>query len=107
MAFDVNGVLHVANMGADEILALPDRDGNGVQEQATGLRTGGDGNVQVHVRHEVENQYQAMLPEPIPRDDALFRIRPDIRRIPVKSVGHMPQRDGIVSERDGRLHLQR
>ena len=33
MAFDDNGVLHVANMGAREILALPDRDGDGVADE--------------------------------------------------------------------------
>jgi glucose/arabinose dehydrogenase len=39
MAFDDNGVLHVANMGADEILALPDRDGNGVADEAIVVAT--------------------------------------------------------------------
>jgi len=33
MAFDDNGVLHVANMGAREVLALPDRDGDGVADE--------------------------------------------------------------------------
>ena len=34
MAFDENGVLHVANMGAREILALPDRNGDGVADES-------------------------------------------------------------------------
>ncbi len=33
MAFDPNGVLHVANMGADQIVALPDRDRDGVADE--------------------------------------------------------------------------
>lgn len=33
MAFDDNGVLHVANMGAGEIVAFPDRDDNGVADE--------------------------------------------------------------------------
>ena len=33
MAFDANGVLHVANMGAREIVAFPDRDGDGVADE--------------------------------------------------------------------------
>ncbi len=33
MAFDDNGVLHVANMGANEVLALPDRDKDGVADE--------------------------------------------------------------------------
>ena len=33
MAFDDNGVLHVANMGAGEIVAFPDRDENGVADE--------------------------------------------------------------------------
>lgn len=39
MAFDDNGVLHVANMGADEIMALPDRDGDGVADEAIVVAT--------------------------------------------------------------------
>lgn len=34
MAFDGNGVLHVANMDDDQIVALPDRDGDGVADEA-------------------------------------------------------------------------
>lgn len=34
MAFDANGVLHVANMDDDQIIALPDRDGDGVADEA-------------------------------------------------------------------------
>ena len=34
MAFDDNGVLHVANLGAREILALPDRNGDGVADES-------------------------------------------------------------------------
>ena len=33
MAFDPNGVLHVANMGADQIVALPDRNRDGVADE--------------------------------------------------------------------------
>ena len=33
MAIDDNGVLHVANMGAGEIVAFPDRDDNGVADE--------------------------------------------------------------------------
>ena len=33
MAFDPNGVLHVANMGAGQIVALPDRDRDGVADE--------------------------------------------------------------------------
>jgi glucose/arabinose dehydrogenase len=39
MAFDDDGVLHVANMDADEILALPDRDGDGVADEAIVVAT--------------------------------------------------------------------
>ncbi len=39
MAFDDDGVLHVANMNADEILALPDRDGDGVADEAIVVAT--------------------------------------------------------------------
>ena len=34
MAFDSNGVLHVANMDDDQIIALPDRDEDGVADEA-------------------------------------------------------------------------
>ena len=34
MAFDDNGVLHVANMGTSEILALPDRDGDSIADES-------------------------------------------------------------------------
>jgi len=33
MAFDDNGVLHVANMNADQIVALPDRNHDGVADE--------------------------------------------------------------------------
>ena len=33
MAFDPNGVLHVANMGAGQIVALPDRDRDGIADE--------------------------------------------------------------------------
>ena len=33
MAFDPNGVLHVANMGTDQIVALPDHDRDGVADE--------------------------------------------------------------------------
>lgn len=33
MAFDPNGVLHVANMGADQIVALPDRNRDGIADE--------------------------------------------------------------------------
>ena len=33
MTFAPNGVLHVANMGADQIVALPDRDRDGVADE--------------------------------------------------------------------------
>ncbi|NKB66550.1 MAG: T9SS type A sorting domain-containing protein [Candidatus Latescibacteria bacterium] len=33
MAFDANGVLHVADMNAGQIIALPDRDGDGVADE--------------------------------------------------------------------------
>ena len=33
MAFDANGVLHVADMGAGQIIALPDRDQDGVADE--------------------------------------------------------------------------
>ncbi|MBT3346323.1 MAG: T9SS type A sorting domain-containing protein [Gemmatimonadetes bacterium] len=39
MAFDANGVLHVADMDDDEIVALPDRDGNGVADEAIVVAT--------------------------------------------------------------------
>ncbi len=34
MAFDDNGVLHVGNMGRGQILALPDRDQDGVADES-------------------------------------------------------------------------
>ena len=34
MAFDSNGVLHVANMDDEQIIAFPDRDGDGVADEA-------------------------------------------------------------------------
>ncbi len=40
MAFDPNGVLHVANMGADQIVALPDRDRDGVADERIVARRG-------------------------------------------------------------------
>ena len=40
MAFDSNGVLHVANMDDDQIIAFPDRDGDGVADEAIVAATG-------------------------------------------------------------------
>ena len=40
MAFDGNGVLHVANMDDDEIVALSDRDGDGVADEAIVVASG-------------------------------------------------------------------
>ena len=42
MAFDANGVLHLADMGADEIVALPDRDGDGVADEKIVVAEGFD-----------------------------------------------------------------
>ncbi|MEC8931019.1 MAG: PQQ-dependent sugar dehydrogenase [Candidatus Latescibacterota bacterium] len=39
MAFDDDGVLHVANMNDDEILALPDRDGDGAADESIVVAT--------------------------------------------------------------------
>ncbi len=42
MAFDDNGVLHVANMDNDNILALPDRDGDGAADESIVVATNFD-----------------------------------------------------------------
>jgi glucose/arabinose dehydrogenase len=42
MAFDDRGVLHVANMDNDEILALPDRDGDGTADESIVVATNFD-----------------------------------------------------------------
>ncbi|MBT4096374.1 MAG: T9SS type A sorting domain-containing protein [Gemmatimonadetes bacterium] len=42
MAFDDEGVLHVANMDNDEILALPDRDGDGAADESIVVATNFD-----------------------------------------------------------------
>jgi glucose/arabinose dehydrogenase len=40
MAFDDAGVLHVANMNADQIIALPDHDGDGAADEAIVVASG-------------------------------------------------------------------
>ena len=106
MAFDDHGVLHVANMDDDEIVALPDHDGDGFADEAIVVAAGFerphslgfyDGDLYVGDRGQIVRFMDA-------DDDGIYEQR-EVFADDIPSSGGHSTRTLIIDEPGGKMYL--